>query len=131
MNQDTIHYLFPNLNKLLNFQRKFLIRLESTAELPWQDQRWGLHFIENVSQIRPFILISTDFGTPVVVLYTPLFFLHSFPLSHSDLLQEEEFVVYEPYCANYTNAADLMLTHEQSLMVCHNFLTHGAVTKHT
>src|ERR1700730_4124155 len=88
MNQDTIHYLFPNLNKLLNFQRKFLIRLESTAELPWQDQRWGLHFIENVSQIRPFILISTDFGTPVVVLYTPLFFLHSFPLSHSDLLQE-------------------------------------------
>jgi hypothetical protein len=48
MNQDTIHYLFPNLNKLLNFQRKFLIRLESTAELPWPDQRWGLHFIENV-----------------------------------------------------------------------------------
>jgi hypothetical protein len=48
MNQDTIHYLFPNLNKLLNFQRKFLIRLESTAELAWQDQRWGLHFLENV-----------------------------------------------------------------------------------
>lgn len=49
IDQDTIHYLFPNLNKLLNFQRKFLIRLESTAELPWQDQRWGHHFIESVS----------------------------------------------------------------------------------
>ncbi|KXN90809.1 Rho guanine nucleotide exchange factor scd1 [Leucoagaricus sp. SymC.cos] len=76
IDQDTIHLLFPNLNKLLNFQRKFLIRLESTAEAPWQDQRWGLPFIEN----------------------------------------EDDFVVYEPYCANYTNASELMLTHEQSLM---------------
>ena len=49
MDQDTIHLLFPNLNKLLNFQRKFLIRLESTAELPWKDQRWGQLFLENVS----------------------------------------------------------------------------------
>lgn len=48
ISQDTIHLLFPGLNKLLNFQRKFLIRLESTAEVPWKDQRWGLHFIENV-----------------------------------------------------------------------------------
>ncbi|KAF7983773.1 hypothetical protein HWV62_18978 [Athelia sp. TMB] len=47
ISQDTIHLLFPGLNKLLNFQRKFLIRLESTAEVPWKDQRWGLHFIEN------------------------------------------------------------------------------------
>jgi cell division control protein 24 len=45
---DTIHYLFPGLNKLLNFQRKFLIRLESTAEMPWRDQRWGLLFQDNV-----------------------------------------------------------------------------------
>ncbi|KAF8867737.1 Dbl homology domain-containing protein [Gymnopilus junonius] len=41
MDQDTIPSPLPNLNKLLNFQRKFLIRLEGTAELPWQDQRWG------------------------------------------------------------------------------------------
>ena len=54
IDQDTIHLLFPGLNKLLNFQRKFLIRLESTAELPWKDQRWGLHFLENVSPIIPF-----------------------------------------------------------------------------
>lgn len=49
ISQDTIHLLFPGLNKLLNFQRKFLIRLESTAEVSWKDQRWGLHFMENVS----------------------------------------------------------------------------------
>ncbi|KAF9568221.1 rho guanine nucleotide exchange factor scd1 [Agrocybe pediades] len=75
MDQDTIHLLFPNLNKLLNFQRKFLIRLESTAEQPWQEQRWGQHFLES----------------------------------------EDEFIVYEPYCANYTNATELMLANEQNL----------------
>ncbi|KAI0030762.1 hypothetical protein K488DRAFT_53500 [Vararia minispora EC-137] len=73
--QDTLHLLFPNLNQLLNFQRKFLIRVEGTAEMPWKDQRWGVLFSEN----------------------------------------EEEFAVYEPYCANYTNAADLMLTEEAHL----------------
>jgi hypothetical protein len=56
MDQDTIHLLFPNLNKLLNFQRKFLIRLESTGELPWKDQRWGQHFLENVSHLYFFWL---------------------------------------------------------------------------
>ncbi|KAF8844742.1 hypothetical protein BDN67DRAFT_977997 [Paxillus ammoniavirescens] len=82
IDQDTIHLLFPGLNKLLNFQRKFLIRLESTAEMPWKDQRWGLHFLEN----------------------------------------EDEFAVYEPYCANYTNAADIMLKEEQNLSVHNNLI---------
>ena len=31
--------------------------------------------------------------------------------------KEEEFAVYEPYCANYTNASELMLLEEQNLMV--------------
>jgi cell division control protein 24 len=31
--------------------------------------------------------------------------------------QEEEFEVYEPYCANYTNASELMVAQEQNLMV--------------
>ncbi|KAF8629394.1 hypothetical protein AX15_003449 [Amanita polypyramis BW_CC] len=82
IDQDTIHLLFPNLNNLLNFQRKFLIRLESTAELPWPEQRWGQDFLES----------------------------------------EEEFIVYEPYCANYTNASELMLAHEQSLAVLNDLI---------
>ncbi|KAJ7703230.1 hypothetical protein B0H17DRAFT_1042374 [Mycena rosella] len=82
IDQDTIHLLFPNLNKLLNFQRKFLIRLEGTAELSWQDQRWGQHFLQ----------------------------------------AEEEFSVYEPYCANYTNASDLMLANEQNLAALNHLI---------
>jgi hypothetical protein len=54
---------------------------------------------------------------------TPLcIVLHLFLLVFlSDLLRlehkEEEFVVYEPYCANYTNASELMLMEEQNLVV--------------
>ena len=46
---DEIYLLFSGLNNLLDFQRKFLVRLESTATEPWEDQRWGLHFEDNVS----------------------------------------------------------------------------------
>ncbi|KAJ4497205.1 hypothetical protein C8R41DRAFT_760425 [Lentinula lateritia] len=82
IDQDTIHLLFPGLNKLLNFQRKFLIKFESTAELQWQEQRWGQLFIES----------------------------------------EDEFIVYEPYCGNYTTASELMLTHEQSLAALNHLI---------
>ncbi|KAJ6515236.1 Dbl homology domain-containing protein [Mycena sanguinolenta] len=41
-----LHLLFSNLSQLLDFQRKFLSRLEVINLLPWQDQRWGRHFIE-------------------------------------------------------------------------------------
>ncbi|CCM00418.1 uncharacterized protein FIBRA_02448 [Fibroporia radiculosa] len=75
IDQDTIHLLFPGLNKLLNFQRKFLIRIEGIAELPWDEQRWGVPFTEN----------------------------------------EEAFAVYEPYCANYTTASDIMLQEMNNL----------------
>ena len=33
------------------------------------------------------------------------------------VFQEDEFIVYEPYCANYTNASEIMLAEEQNLMV--------------
>ncbi|KAL0956698.1 hypothetical protein HGRIS_002821 [Hohenbuehelia grisea] len=82
IDQDTIHLLFPNLNKLLNFQRKFLIRLESIAEMAWPDQRWGVLFLDS----------------------------------------EEEFVVYEPYCANYTMASELMLANEQNLAALNHLI---------
>ncbi|CAE6398073.1 unnamed protein product [Rhizoctonia solani] len=73
---DTVHHLFPGLGKLLDFGRRFLIEMEGIAQCAWEDQRWGLLFIDN----------------------------------------EDEFAVYEPYCANYTNASELMLSQEQNLM---------------
>ena len=62
LDRDTIHLLFPNLNKLLNFQRRFLIRLEGTADMPWREQRWGILFTDNVSHrtvnLRYFLLMA-------------------------------------------------------------------------
>ncbi|THH13217.1 hypothetical protein EW146_g6975 [Bondarzewia mesenterica] len=101
IDQDTIHLLFPNLNKLLNFQRIFLIRLEGTAEMVWRDQR-------------------ADFGFPIIA--SPIVPMHSIPLTTTRVpcsfweQKEDEFAVYEPYCANYTNASELMLMEEQNLL---------------
>ncbi|KAJ6586380.1 Dbl homology domain-containing protein [Mycena vulgaris] len=45
LDQGTIDLIFSNVTPLLDFQRKFLIGLEGTLERPWQDQRWGRHFL--------------------------------------------------------------------------------------
>ncbi|KAI8983502.1 hypothetical protein BDB01DRAFT_835597 [Pilobolus umbonatus] len=66
---DTIHYLFGNLNDLVDFQRRFLIHLEEIAENAPQDQNFGALFVQS----------------------------------------ENQFTVYEPYCANYFSAQDLVV----------------------
>lgn len=45
LSADTIHYLFPNLNVLIDFQRRFLIGIEYHARLPPQEQFIGSVFI--------------------------------------------------------------------------------------
>ena len=67
LDRDTLHLLFPGLNKLLNFQRRFLIKVESIAEVPWNEQRWGLLFTDNVSRsAHPDFEADTESGTAIV-----------------------------------------------------------------
>lgn len=42
---DAVHDIFLNLNALLDFQRRFLIRVEQTNALPEDDQNWGKLFL--------------------------------------------------------------------------------------
>jgi cell division control protein 24 len=42
---DAVHDIFLNLNALLDFQRRFLIRVEQTNRLPEEDQNWGNLFV--------------------------------------------------------------------------------------
>ena len=42
---DTVHDIFLNLNALLDFQRRFLIRVEQTNALPEEEQNWGKLFM--------------------------------------------------------------------------------------
>ncbi|KAI9248413.1 Dbl homology domain-containing protein [Sporodiniella umbellata] len=41
LNEDGIHYLFGNLNTLMDFQRRFLFALEEVVEKPGQEQDLG------------------------------------------------------------------------------------------
>jgi hypothetical protein len=58
VDHDTVHHLFPGLNKLLDFQRKFSIELEHQYELPSEQQRWGRCFSINV-RISLYVLATT------------------------------------------------------------------------
>jgi hypothetical protein len=75
LNPDTIHYLFGNLNSLVDFQRRFLIQLEEIGEKTPEEQNFGLLFSYN----------------------------------------EDQFAVYEPYCANYFSAQDLVVQESPKL----------------
>ncbi|GAA5827831.1 hypothetical protein JCM11251_007693 [Rhodosporidiobolus azoricus] len=57
LTQDQIHSLFINLNKLADFQRRFLIGVEGNASLPAEQQRFGGLFLqmeENFSCYEPY-----------------------------------------------------------------------------
>ncbi|KAK9386569.1 hypothetical protein V1515DRAFT_571718 [Lipomyces mesembrius] len=53
---DTIHFLFPNLNMLVDCQRKFLVGIETNARLPLGAQRFGAFFL---SMESPFSVYET------------------------------------------------------------------------
>ncbi|GAB7364520.1 hypothetical protein MBLNU230_g5328t1 [Neophaeotheca triangularis] len=55
---DAIHDIFHNLDQILNFQRRFLIRVEQINELKDKDQNWGKLFVNwmaNFQVYEPYI----------------------------------------------------------------------------
>ncbi|MCJ1463228.1 hypothetical protein MMC07_001833 [Pseudocyphellaria aurata] len=59
---DAVHDIFLNLNALLDFQRRFLIRIEQQNSLPESQQNWGQLFIQYKESFRvyePFIANQT------------------------------------------------------------------------
>lgn len=55
---DVVHQIFLNINSILDFQRRFLIRVETTNSMPAAAQRWGQPFVtheEFFSIYQPFI----------------------------------------------------------------------------
>ncbi|GME44008.1 hypothetical protein GTA08_BOTSDO11807 [Neofusicoccum parvum] len=55
---DAVHSIFLNLNALLDFQRRFLIRVEQTNAQPESEQNWGRLFVlykEAFKVYEPFI----------------------------------------------------------------------------
>ncbi|KAI8375671.1 hypothetical protein EDC96DRAFT_303477 [Choanephora cucurbitarum] len=83
LSQNTMHYLFANLNSLVDFQRRFLIQIEEQAANPPQEQRFGLLFIQ----------------------------------------KEADFSVYEPFCANFQIAQDLVVQESAKLQKLSNIMS--------
>jgi len=55
---DVVHDIFLNINAILDFQRRFLIKIETTNSQPDDLQEWGLPFTnyeEGFSIYQPFI----------------------------------------------------------------------------
>ncbi|RYP07072.1 hypothetical protein DL765_009261 [Monosporascus sp. GIB2] len=55
---DVVHQIFLNINAILDFQRRFLIRVETTNSLPPSSQQWGNPFVtfeEAFNIYQPFI----------------------------------------------------------------------------
>ncbi|EOO01738.1 putative rho guanine nucleotide exchange factor scd1 protein [Phaeoacremonium minimum UCRPA7] len=55
---DIVHQIFLNINAILDFQRRFLIRVETTNSMPSQRQEWGGPFVayeDAFSIYQPFI----------------------------------------------------------------------------
>lgn len=49
--KDLVVGIFGNLGELLDFQRRFLIAMEATLALPFEEQRIGALFVSNVGLI--------------------------------------------------------------------------------
>lgn len=72
---DAVHDIFLNLNSLLDFQRRFLIRVEQTNALPEDEQNWGKLFVlycEAFKVYEPYIANQRKCEKTVVAEYAKL-----------------------------------------------------------
>ncbi|KAF4122033.1 hypothetical protein GMORB2_7626 [Geosmithia morbida] len=112
---DIVHSIFLNINSILDFQRRFLIRVETTNSMPTAIQKWGAPFVmyEDAFDIyQPFIAnqrkaaliaqqvfdqiqvinhpVALDFNTLDGFLLKPMQRLVKYPLLLKDLNKKTE-----------------------------------------
>ncbi|KAH8149360.1 uncharacterized protein LAJ45_06439 [Morchella importuna] len=95
LGKDQIHILFANLNGLVDFQRRFLIRVETQNDQPFEKQQWGMLFVEYCREPEERVQRSGDpIGGPAY---------------------QETFAIYQPYASNFKNAQDLAMEEKAKL----------------
>ncbi|GAO19549.1 hypothetical protein UVI_02014570 [Ustilaginoidea virens] len=112
---DVVHQIFLNINAILDFQRRFLIRVETTNSMPKAVQRWGAPFCfyeDSFDIYQPFIAnqrkaaqianlvfdkiqqsdhpVAADFNTLDGFLLKPMQRLVKYPLLLKDLAKKSE-----------------------------------------
>ncbi|KAI8692005.1 DH domain-containing protein [Fusarium sp. Ph1] len=131
---DILHQIFLNINAILDFQRRFLIRVETTNSMPVANQRWGSPFVlhEDAFDIyQPFIAnqrkaaqianqvfdkiqqsehpVATDFNTLDGFLLKPMQRLVKYPLLLKDLNKKTEDEETKADLVNGCEAAERVL----------------------
>ncbi|KAJ7751724.1 Dbl homology domain-containing protein [Mycena olivaceomarginata] len=89
----TIHRLFSNSADLLAFHRKFLAGLEVTNKLPWEEQRWGWHFLQAEEGFRVYEPYCANFSEGYYL--DNLHRTHRNPLVSNRVLQMQESLANE------------------------------------
>ncbi|ETS78983.1 hypothetical protein PFICI_08836 [Pestalotiopsis fici W106-1] len=112
---DIVHHIFLNINSILDFQRRFLIKVETMNSMPPGAQHWGTPFAtyeEGFAIYQPFIAnqrkaaqvanqvfeqirviqhpVACDFNTLDGFLLKPMQRLVKYPLLLKDLLKKSE-----------------------------------------
>ncbi|KAK2592636.1 Guanine nucleotide exchange factor for Cdc42p [Conoideocrella luteorostrata] len=131
---DVVHQIFLNINAILDFQRRFLIRVETTNSMPKAIQRWGAPFCfyEDAFDIyQPFIAnqrkaahianivfdkiqqsghpVAADFNTLDGFLLKPMQRLVKYPLLLKDLdKKSEDSEVKDDLCTGSEAAARVL-----------------------
>jgi cell division control protein 24 len=131
---DVIYQIFLNINAILDFQRRFLIRVETTNSMPQSRQEWGSPFVyyeEAFHIYQPFIAnqrkaaqlasqlfdkiqssqhpVASDFNTLDGFLLKPMQRLVKYPLLLKDLLKKSEEQATKNDLANGISAAERVL----------------------
>lgn len=131
---DIIYSIFLNINSILDFQRRFLIRVETTNSMPQTRQEWGapfVHYEEAFNIYQPFIAnqrkaaqlakevfdkiqaaqhpVACDFNTLDGFLLKPMQRLVKYPLLLKDLLKKSEDEATKRDLANGISAAERVL----------------------
>ena len=112
---DIVHQIFLNINSILDFQRRFLIRVETNNSMPKAVQKWGAPFCfyeDGFEIYQPFIAnqrraaqiasqmfdkiqlsehpVATDFNTLDGFLLKPMQRLVKYPLLLKDLAKKSD-----------------------------------------
>lgn len=131
---DVVHNIFLNINSILDFQRRFLIRVETTNSMPQSRQEWGSPFVANEESFtiyQPFIAnqrkaaqlasqvfdkiqaaehpVACDFNTLDGFLLKPMQRLVKYPLLLKDLMKKSDDEVTKADLAAGISAAERAL----------------------
>ncbi|KAI1869517.1 hypothetical protein JX265_006607 [Neoarthrinium moseri] len=132
---DIVHQIFLNINAILDFQRRFLIKVETTNSMPPTAQQWGAPFAlyeEAFNIYQPFIAnqrkaaqvanqvfdkiqvvqhpVACDFNTLDGFLLKPMQRLVKYPLLLKDLLKKTEDLTIKQDLTTGIGAAERVLS---------------------